>query len=375
MKIAIMTQPLGKNYGGIMQAWALQQVLKRMGHEPVTIDRQLGSRSFAYRGARRVYRLLSYAVGNRKAPIVPDSTLADITTHTREFIRTHITMSPMIDATKKLRGHFASEAYQAVIVGSDQTWRPMYSPKLYNFFLDFLPDRNIKKVAYASSFGVDYWEYSARKTKQCAELVRDFDFVSVRETSGVALCEQYLGIKAQAVLDPTLLLTAEDYIDLLQQEGVQGESGGGLYTYLLDKTPEKSAIVEHLSKELGLNIFKRQSEESISDWREGPVEKYQMPPVTEWLSGFHRAAFVVTDSFHGMVFAIIFGKPFIVISNSQRGAARFDSLLAQLGLTDRLVSSNVPLTREILSFNHGNLYFDALRELREKSLAFLLAHV
>lgn len=375
MKIAIMTQPLGTNYGGIMQAWALQQVLKRMGHEPVTIDRQPDSRSLAYRGARRVYRILNSAIGKGKSPIVPECTLATITTHPREFIRSHLAMSPMIDSTEKLRAHFAAEGYQAVIVGSDQTWRPIYSPNLYNYFLDFLPNRSIKKLAYASSFGVDHWEFSPQDTKKCANLVRDFDFISVRETSGVTLCEQHLGVTAHAVLDPTLLLTAEDYTALLNKKSSHTESEGGLYTYLLDKTAAKKSIVGKLSEELGLKIFKHQSEESITDWKGGPIEKYLMPPVVDWLSGFKRADFVVTDSFHGMVFSIIFGKPFIVILNPDRGSTRFESLLEQLGLSDRIISDQHPLTHNKSNIAYKKPHSSALTNLRQKSLEILSAHI
>lgn len=375
MKIAIMTQPLGKNYGGIMQAWALQQVLKRMGHEPVTIDRQTDSRSIAYCVARRIYRILNSAIGKDKSAIVPERALATITTHTREFMRAHIAMSPPIDSTKKLRAHFTSEDYQAVIVGSDQTWRPIYSPNLYNFFLDFLSDSNIKKLAYASSFGVDHWEFSPKETKKCAALARKFNFISVRETSGVGLCAQNLGVTAHAVLDPTLLLTADNYIALLKTANTRTKAEGGLYTYLLDKTPAKNAIVKKLSEQLGLHEFKIQAGESITDWKAGPIEEYIMPPVIDWLSGFTRAKFIVTDSFHGMVFSIIFGKPFVVILNPDRGAARFESLLTQLGLSDRLISDQGPLTQNLLNMTYNKSHLTALTDLRERSLEILLTHI
>src|SRR5690606_32509953 len=93
MKIAIMTQPLGSNYGGIMQAWALQQVLKRMGHEPVTIDRQPEAQSPVYRATRAAYRTLKKAVGKRQAPIFFERYLPTIQHHTRTFIGHNITMS------------------------------------------------------------------------------------------------------------------------------------------------------------------------------------------------------------------------------------------------------------------------------------------
>jgi len=378
MKIAILTQPLGKNYGGIMQAWALQQVLKNMGHEPTTIDRQPDARNLAYRGLRTVYRAMRRVVGTGNGLVFPERTLPVVTQHMREFIRANISMSPMIDSTEKLRGHFISESYEAVIVGSDQTWRPAYSPNIYNFFLDFLPDRNIKKLAYASSFGVDCWEFSPEQTRKCATLARDFDFISVREVSGIKLCTDYLGVVADAVLDPTLLLTADDYRALMDSRYRSPQSGRGLYCYVLDKTPTKNAIVQRISQELGVPAYMHQAEESLTDWKGGPIERYIMPPVQEWLSGFERADFVVTDSFHGMVFSIIFEKPFLAIANSARGAARFQSLLSQLGLNNRLIFDHQQVPRDIASnFLSSSFQAEAvaLRDQSRSALELQLSHI
>lgn len=347
MKIAILTQPLGLNYGGIMQAWALQQVLKKMGHEPVTINRQSETRSLAYRGLRTVYHALSNAMGKSNGANIPDRILSTVTIHTRDFIRANIAMSPVIDTTNKLREHFVNEKYEAVIVGSDQTWRPAYSPNIYNFFLDFLPDLSIKKIAYASSFGVDHWEFSPEQTKKCRTLARDFDLITVREASGVNLCKKYLGVDSKNALDPTLLLAAEEYRKLIDRYENGAQISAGLYTYMLDKSPEKNSIVELISKSLDLPIFTHQAEASLKDWRGEPIERYIMPPLTSWLSGFDRANLIVTDSFHGMVFSIIFRKPFLVISNHKRGATRFHSLLKQLQLNDRIISIEDPIPQSI----------------------------
>jgi polysaccharide pyruvyl transferase WcaK-like protein len=371
LKIAILTLPIGENYGGIMQAWALQTVLKKMGHEPVTIDRQPDARGLAYRSARIAYRAVRNAIGSRKGPVLRERVLPTVTKYTREFIRTNITMSPPLDSTEKLRAHFADAGYDAVIVGSDQTWRPPYSPNIYNYFLDFLPDRKIKKLAYASSFGVDHWEFSPQQTRKCAALARDFDFISVRENSGIKLCADHLGVTAETALDPTLLLSADDYRALIAKHQHNRKTGGGIYTYILDKTRGKNDVVQRLSNEINLPIFNYQANTSLANWTGGSIEQYIMPPVTEWLSGFDCADFVVTDSFHGMVFAIIFGKPFIAISNPARGAARFDSLLSQIGLSDRLVlNSQAELTSSIRE-PLPSAYLSSISAIQRKSLLAL----
>lgn len=339
MKIAIMTQPLGKNYGGIMQAWALQQVLKRMGHEPVTIDRQPAQPSVTYNAARLAYRAAMKAVGKRKVSINFERYLPTILQHTQSFISQHIAMSEKLASTEGLRAHFEHNNYDAVIVGSDQTWRPRYSPNIYNFFLDFLQDKPIKRIAYASSFGVAQWEFTEQQTRRCAELAKQFDAISVREDSGVTLCRNHLGVAAIEVLDPTLLLAKQDYVQLFGLDRLR-DIPEGVYTYFLDKSPEKLVLAKQASEELGEAIYSCQAKyslgENASDWLIG----YTMPDIRDWLAGFANAKFVLTDSFHGVVFSIIFNKPFLVINNKSRGSSRLTSLLGKLGLMSAIIDEN-----------------------------------
>ncbi|MFC3679564.1 polysaccharide pyruvyl transferase family protein [Bacterioplanoides pacificum] len=340
MKIAIMTQPLGQNYGGMMQAWALQQVLKRQGHEVITIDRQPDQFGFLYRTARLGYRLAMKMLGKRKVPLNLEKDYSYILSNTKSFIANNIVMSEPIDSTVKLKAHFERERYDAVVVGSDQTWRPKYSPNIENFFLDFLEGIKIKRIAYASSFGVDDWEFNREQTIRCAELAKLFDAISVREDSGVELCRQYLGVDAQHVLDPTLLLNSNEYEQLIGAERLK-EKNEGIFTYFLDKTPEKLAIAEQASKETGEKLFSCQAQSSVSDNHDVNLADLVMPDPRDWLAGFANAKYVLTDSFHGMVFSIVFNKPFYVIPNESRGVSRFDSLLNLIGLNSRKIISNV----------------------------------
>ncbi|WP_404394883.1 polysaccharide pyruvyl transferase family protein [Stutzerimonas chloritidismutans] len=337
MKIAIMTQPLGKNYGGIMQAWALQQVLKRMGHEVVTIDRQPDQPTLAYMAARLGYRAAMKAIGRRKAPINFEKHLPIILQHTQAFIAEHITMSEPLYSTQQLRAHFDRENYDAVIVGSDQTWRPKYSPNIYNFFLDFLEDKEILRIAYASSFGVNNWEYSEEQTKRCAELAKKFDSISVREKSGVDLCHKYLGVAATHALDPTLLLNKDSYIKLLDKKSINSNHSG-VYSYILDRTTEKKHLVDQYSKSLNANAFTAQADIDLYHWSANDISKYVMPPPKEWIEGFAKGSLVITDSFHGTAFSIIFQKPFLAAVNAARGADRFTSLTRSLGLEHHLIN-------------------------------------
>lgn len=374
MKIAIMTLPLGKNYGGIMQAWALQQVLKRMGHEPVTIDRQPVPKGLAHHATRLGYRAAMKAVGKRKAPINFERYWPTILQHTHAFIDQHITMSEPLDSTAKLKTHFDREQYDAVIVGSDQTWRPQYSPNIDNFFLDFLEGKEIKRIAYASSFGVDHWEFTEAQTKRCAELAKAFDVISVREDSGVELCRKYLGVEATHVLDPTLLLEKEDYEQLIGQDRLS-DKPQGVYTYFLDKTPDKLELARQVSEELGVSIYSCQAKYGIDQDVSATLEDFTMPDVRDWLAGFANAKFVLTDSFHGMVFSVIFEKPFIAVVNENRGATRFVSLMGRLDLENQLckVVSGIDINcLERLLDNKEYMYkLNKLNKLKNESSNFL----
>ena len=371
MKIAIMTQPLGKNYGGIMQAWALQQLLKEAGHEPVTIDRQADAKGPAYHAARFGYRALQKVLGKRKGPINFEFHLPIILRQTNDFIEQNLNLSEALNSTAKLKAHFEREQYDVVIVGSDQTWRPCYSPNIANFFLDFLQGSDIKRIAYASSFGVDEWEFTKEQTLRCAALAKQFDAISVREKSGVVLCRDYLGVEATHVLDPTLLLERSSYEALYKNKKLPTRKG--IYTYILDQANWKSQVVETAKKILQEPQYSNQPKADLSLLASDDLGDYKMPSIEGWLKGFADANFVITDSFHGTVLSIIFNKPFISLINRQRGASRFYSIADELALQDRIIDRySEAVVKALLEKNVNycdvNISLNALRNKSGKAL-------
>ncbi|MDF2476030.1 MAG: polysaccharide pyruvyl transferase [Sphingobacterium sp.] len=370
-KVAILTQPLGKNYGGIIQNFALQKVLKNEGYLPVTVRRdnyeKFSLRLFLSSVKNKTYNQLL----GKKRKEFKRRELDLIYSKMEDFIQKNINITERIFNTDGLSNHFHSQNYSAVIVGSDQTWRPKYSPNILNYYLDFIKSNNlITKISYASSFGTDEWEYNDREKNECTELIKLFDAVSVREDSGMDLCLKHFGMKAQLVLDPTLLLERSEYLDVFKS---LIEKRAGLFTYVLDKSSIKNDFIEQVSQKLGLSIFSNQPKKSINDVSNfHSLDDYIFPSVEDWLSSFHNAEFVITDSFHGTVFSIIFNKPFISIVNSERGASRFLSLLKLFSLEDRLVSSidlfdfeklNDPIDYEVIN--------KKLEDLRNNSKQFL----
>lgn len=342
MKIGILTLEFNSNYGGIMQNYALQTVLKRMGHEVYTINNcrpipHLPLRKMPWAFTKRIAKKI---LGYRKGSIVflewklrRDKLIVE--QHVRRFINENIQLTKPIYSKEQLL-EINAMGFDAVIVGSDQVWRvPYVYPDIQTYFLDFIKS-GIKKMAYAASFGIDSVEYSEDQIKSCGILIKNFDFVSVREKSGLSLINNIYGWKCKSapvhVLDPTMLLSKEDYINLSKNYSL--EENGDLFYYILDMTEEKQQLLNKLSNDLGYKPFTVKSKKS--HWLDNPYERIT-PPMEMWLQAFNRAKFIFTDSFHGCVFSIIFNKNFLAYGNETRGMSRFSSLMDTFELNDRLI--------------------------------------
>ncbi|WP_150299121.1 polysaccharide pyruvyl transferase family protein [Pseudomonas profundi] len=371
MKIAILTQPLRSNYGGIMQAYALQKVLSDFGHDVVTIDRQYDRKKRIARLRDLLKPIIHVITGRVARRRLSHREQEYVSSNIKLFIERHVARSECINTEAQLAAHFESIYYDKVVVGSDQVWRPCYSPNIYNYFVDFL-ETELPVISYAASFGVDHWEYSERQTQKCRSLVAKFAAISVREESAVSLCKDNLGVKAVVVLDPTLLLSRENYESLLEVQDTPGR-GKGVFLYILDPTAEKNEIVSSVSSSLGLETFECGPQHLVDTRSRYQPDKY--PSVERWIGSFRDADFVVTDSFHGCVFSLIFRKPFVVVANHDRGAARFNSLLKLFNLTSRLVDIDTNLNNVIIEdINWGDVEL-RWAELREHSLRYIADNI
>lgn len=337
MKIGILSLPLGTNYGGILQSYALQHVLQNMGHEVYVIDED---KQFEYSLKRRVEMFVKGTIkrcllGKNAIIYSPEyykKLWAARTIHTGRFVSEHIDRK-MVCSVKEI----SAQDFDAFVVGSDQIWRARYArpfPGAEHSFLKFTEGWNVKRIAYAASFGTDEWGYNEAETASVAAMARTFDTISVRETSGIRLCQEHLGVEAVCMIDPTLLLNTEDYTRLIGED--TPASPGNMMCYVLDRNDEKDALVNDIAQEKRLQPFHTNSR--TEDYKARLEERIQ-PPVEQWLQGFRDAEFVITDSFHACIFSILYRKPFVVIGNKSRGMTRFKSLLQLFGLEGRLVTS------------------------------------
>ena len=226
-------------------------------------------------------------------------------------------------------------------MGSDQTWRWEYNrgmTKLTNMFLDFTKGWKVKRIAYAASFGTNEWEGDAEITKTCRDAIKNFDLVTVRESSGIDICKSVFNIEAHHVLDPTLLLTKEDYMELVERKRHLDIKEGDLYLYLLDENERNMNLAHNISEEMGLKPYTYTSR-ACDFHGVHTIEERTQPPIELWLKGFDQAKIVLTDSFHACVFSIIFRKQFYLYANKDRGMERYTSLFNILGINNRIVYS------------------------------------
>ena len=367
-RILILSQHLHYNYGGLLQTFALQRIVKNLGFEVATNAVLLKSKRiitvkdffiFCLRQAKNVAKaILGY---NRMTP----QKIKFMSQKTQEFIDKYINTESIDAITKEQINKF-----DIFIVGSDQVFRKRYSP-VTAYFLEALKDINDKiKLAYAASFGTDdLSEWSQDEIEICKTLAPKFKAISVREDSGVEIFKKYFDTKAELVLDPTLLLEKEDYLKTIEDEDSVIQTNV-LMCYVLDKTPEKTQIIDRVKYNKGLELLEIMPEE-VFNKNTKDISKCIYPSVSKWIAGFRDASFVVTDSFHGTVFSIIFNKPFICIANKERGLSRFTSLLKIFGLEDRLIFSLDDFSETLLGCPDYKEVNAIQKEWRKKSIEFL----
>jgi hypothetical protein len=373
MKIAVLTLSLYANYGGNLQAYALLTALKELGHDAWFLNRERHKIPARKAPFVILQRLVQKFILGRKVKlrtgIFDQNERAIIAKYSRQFISKYIQpQTHEFLSTKQLERKLGELRFDAIIVGSDQVWRQRFvKSNLTDYYCGFLPesDHKTKRISYAASFGTSDWEYSAEETQQCAKLLRRFNAVSVREDTGVTQCRERFGVAAEHVIDPTMLLKPERYTALIPDPD---KKFSGILVYVLDSDAEKQQIIDAASEHLRQPIF--QVNGNAAD-KKAAAHKRIPPPVEDWLRGFRDAQFVITDSFHGTVFAILFNKPFIALGNPTRGMARFSSLLGMFGLSDRLVTSTAEICGDLFNSPDWSTVNSRLELQRAKAKAFI----
>lgn len=355
MKIGIVNFHPSSNYGGTLQYYALQTVLERMGHNVELVNRRWGSYIEPRPSLRR--RLITTITPPR----------ANIF---ESFRKKYLHISRFITSNSDLLEYAKSQ--DAILAGSDQIWNVDCMDLMGGYYLlDWVPD-GVRKLSYSASFGSDSYGSDQKKIEQTKKLLNRFDSVSVREKSGVELCNSLFGIKAIQHIDPTLLLSIDDYRSLYAN--CSDCKGDYILSYFLDKTEEKNRLVKQLCQQEGIKTIDNNPQANrLQRFLKSSV--CEQPSIQQWLRNIFDARMVVTDSFHGMVFSLLFNKPFICIGNNKRGNARFNSLCETLALEDVIIpeeSLSVLLQKKEIKINIIN-YSAVNKQLdiqRERSISY-----
>jgi len=336
MNIGITTFQWANNYGALLQAHALQIFLRSRGHEVQIVD---------YRGRQptkgiKKWISTSFVGCIYKWEAAYREYLFD---HFRRnyLIRTHEIFYSTTDLER------IADKFDLLITGSDQVWNPIFLAEITGlselYFLSFA-GKNTRKISYAASFG-----HSTKKTiepkwqKILAEKLLSIDAISVREASGVGLVNSICGrTDAVNVVDPTLLLD-RSYYEKIAKSNIKRQKY--LFSYMLHELDENA---EKFNKQIAmlLNLQTLKCDAITT----GIHKPYTLPSPTNLLNLIRNASFVVTNSFHGVVFCLLFHTPFIAITiDSSIGAmnSRIVELLSSLGLTHRICIPQAEVPVEI----------------------------
>lgn len=319
MKVGILTFHWSSNYGAVVQAVALSHALEQLGHEPMIVDRQRVYKGFL----RRLYHRFSF-----KHKLSWNKFWLENEQYLHKTPQVYL-------STQSMQSCIGDNQLDAIVVGSDQVWRWL-DVAGYNYFLDFCERDNCRKISYAASFGFSKWPYGETQTSYVKSLIERFDNISVREESGVRICKDVFAKDATLVLDPTMLHNAEFYVNLF---GLKPTASDMVVSYTLgDNRPDLINVRSFALQQgcLHKELFLLKSEVS-SDCKDScPKVHYSL---REWLLYILNAKIVVTSSFHATVFSILFHKEFYVLKNQSGGMDRIYTLLACLGLADRVVDN------------------------------------
>lgn len=365
-KIGIATVFTGFNYGSSLQAFATKYFIESMGFEAVLLGQSgsiipgrdvrikkiimMGIRFIIYPNARKnikVYR-------ESPAAIPTDQTKKLFNNFVKEFIK------PKMKKWGELKSLALNDEYIAFLCGSDQIWNAdaLYVDPFY--YLQFAPI--YKRIAFSPSFGRE--KVASYNKKVITKYIKSIPTLSVREESGVILIRELTNRQSEHLLDPTLMLSKNEWNDALK---IRKNDDKYILAYFLN-TPTIKAIktIKSISKKTGSRIIALPKRENKEDWFN---ESKESGP-KEFVELIANATFVCTDSFHGTAFAINYNIPFFVFDRqygtATKQSARIESLLKLVDMELRFNPEEDNLNE--LDFTFAN---DVLNDERKKVKEYL----
>ena len=332
MKIAVLTFHAAHNFGSVLQTYALQEKVKNLFlsiNKPIEYD----VINFRTKYQKNMYNV--FLKNNGLKPIIKNVlripyTLKYKTKHRKfeDFIKDDLHTTHEISNDEELTT--LEKKYDCIICGSDQIWNIRAGDFSWNYLL---PNYDGKKVSYAASLGpmdIDWSKYDSAKYQS---LVQKFDMISVREQKSSDNLMALKQLNCQINVDPTLLLSADEWRKISSNKNYK--NGEYILLYCLEPTKTQLKMVHKISKELGLPVVATKYNNK-NDYFNSFIKFYDCGP-KDFLSLIDNAKYVITSSFHGTAFSIIFKKQFFVLDGMQDN--RISNLLKITNLQDRSISS------------------------------------
>lgn len=358
MKVGILTFPNSVSYGACLQMIALQNTVRRMGHEVEIIhyhNPYMKAEKHTDKGRhplkralqRHIRRLLHWRLYARFSC----------------FERQHAVRYPAHAFTDKSRLPEIGRRYDAVICGSDQVWSPYITDMDISYFLDFCGE-GTQRVAYAPSFGVV--KFPDGFEERIAPELAKFHALSARELPGKELVERLTGRETALVVDPTWLVDAADWVAMEQPH--PAATGDYVLYFVVNQSRELLARCKAFAKQHGLKVVMVGGNPVAAAKNKDPMLSYAMDVGPEqWLYLIHHARYVFTNSFHGTAFSVLFERDVYVQVPNHNGS-RLRQVLESFGMESREVREGEELTESAVDYEKVRKLF---AELKDKSLTYL----
>ena len=358
MKVGILTFPNSVSYGACLQMIALQNTVRRLGHEVEIINyynpymkaekHTDKGRSGPERTLRRRFRRLTHR---------------RLYSRFARFEQQHAAYYPARAFTDKERLPEIGGRYDAVICGSDQVWNPYITDTDVSYFLDFCGETT-KRVAYAPSFGVERFPDGFEAL--IAPELRRFHALSARELPGKELVERLTGRETAVVVDPTWLVDAADWAAMEQPH--PAATGDYVLYFVVNRSKELLARCRAFAKSRGLKVVVVGGNPVTAAKNKDPMLAYALDVgPAQWLYLVHHAKHIFTNSFHGTAFSVLFERDVYVQVPSHNGS-RLRQVLESLGMEHREVREGEALTETAVDYARTR---DVFTQLKERSLTYL----
>lgn len=359
MKVGILTFHASHNYGSMLQAYALQHVLTKLGVENEIINFRSDIQKSLISPPISVAHLRSSLSKIMREPV---KTLHLLKKYNRfeKFLKNDLNTSIELNMPKDVETYVTEQKFDALITGSDQIW----NPDCWDFDLCYALNFQFfgNRIAYAPSLGLHPGKISESKLKPLIKAIDNYDFISTREKNGSDFINAILGRQIETVLDPTLLLEVEYYTNIQTDVEVCNEP------YILYYTPREHygwfEKAKQFAEKVNMKILITQD---FIEYEGANIIRFYDCGPREFISVVKNASICVGDSFHLLAFSLIFQKEFYLLSNELD--SRMINILEPLNLQSRLIIGQDPI-RQANVIDYVNVK-KKLEYMQELSLKYL----